>query len=56
MKIIENNKIQEKVYTKKLQNGLSVMVIPKKTEKKFLMGWLIIWNINYLSKRMELTV
>lgn len=42
MKIIENNKIQEKVYTKKLQNGLSVMVIPKKTEKKY-----IIWGTQY---------
>ena len=42
MKIIENNKIQEKVYTKKMPNGLSVMVIPKKTEKKY-----IIWGTKY---------
>lgn len=42
MQIIENNKIQEKVYTKKLANGLTVMVIPKKTQKKY-----IIWGVKY---------
>lgn len=31
MKIIENDKIQEKVYIEKLSNGLKVMIIPKKT-------------------------
>lgn len=42
MKIIENNKIQEKVYEEKLSNGLTVFVIPKKTEKKY-----IIWGVKY---------
>lgn len=42
MQIIENNQIQEKVYTQKLSNGLKVMIIPKKTQKKY-----IIWGVNY---------
>ena len=42
MQIIENNKIQEKVYVEKLSNGLKVIIIPKKTEKKY-----IIWGVNY---------
>lgn len=42
MKTIENNKIQEKVYIKKLNNGLTLMIIPKKTQKKY-----IIWGVNY---------
>ena len=42
MQIIENNKIQEKVYIEKLSNGLKVIVIPKKTQKKY-----IIWGVNY---------
>lgn len=42
MQIIENSKIQEKVYVEKLSNGIKVMVIPKKTQKKY-----IIWGVNY---------
>ena len=42
MQTIENSKIQEKVYIEKLENGLKVIVIPKKTQKKY-----IIWGINY---------
>ena len=42
MQIIENNKIQEKVYIEKLSNGLKVMIIPKNTQKKY-----IIWGVNY---------
>ena len=34
MQIIENSRIQEKVYIEKLENGLKVLVIPKKTQKK----------------------
>ncbi len=42
MQIIENNKIKEKVYTEKLNNGLMVMVIPKKVRKKY-----IIWGTKF---------
>ncbi len=42
MQIIENDKIQEKIYIEKLSNGLKVIVIPKKTQKKY-----IIWGVNY---------
>lgn len=42
MQIIENNKIKEKVYIEKLSNGLKVIIIPKKTQKKY-----IIWGVNY---------
>jgi len=42
MKIIENNKIQEKLYMEKLKNGITVIIIPKKTKKKY-----IIWGVNY---------
>ena len=36
MQIIENSKVKEKVFTEKLQNGLTVMIIPKKdTSKKY---------------------
>jgi len=42
MKIIENNKIKEKVYIEKLKNGLTIMVIPKKTQKKH-----IIWGVKF---------
>jgi len=42
MQIIENSKIQEKVYIEKLSNGLKVIIIPKKTQKKY-----IIWGVNY---------
>ena len=42
MQIIENNKVKEKVYIEKLSNGIDVVFIPKKTNKKY-----IIWGINY---------
>ena len=34
MKVIENNKIKEKLYMEKLENGLTVMVIPRKNVRK----------------------
>lgn len=43
MQIIENLKVKEKVYIKKLENGLTIMIIPKKgIQKKY-----IIWGTNY---------
>jgi len=42
MQIIENNKIKEKVYIEKLENGLTIMVFPKNTKKKY-----IIWSTNF---------
>ena len=43
MQIIENDKIKEKVFIKKLENGLTIMFIPKKgVQKKY-----IIWGVNY---------
>ena len=42
MQIIENNKIKERIYIEKLSNGIPVVVIPKKTNKKY-----IIWGIKY---------
>lgn len=43
MQIIENKQIQEKLYIEKLQNGMTIMCIPKhNTVKKY-----IIWGINY---------
>ena len=42
MQTIENSKIQEKVYIERLENGLKVIVIPKRTQKKY-----IIWGVNY---------
>ena len=42
MKIIQNDRVQEKVYIEKMSNDLTVMVIPKKTQKKY-----IIWAVNY---------
>ena len=34
MQIIENSKVKEKVYIEKLENGLTIMVIPKKDIQK----------------------
>ena len=34
MKIVENSKVKEKVYIEKLENGLTVMIIPKKGIQK----------------------
>ena len=42
MQISENNRIKEKIYIEKLNNGIPVVVIPKKTNKKY-----IIWGIKY---------
>ena len=43
MQVIENLKVKEKVYIEKLDNGLTVMIIPKKgIEKKYM-----IWGTNY---------
>ena len=43
MQIIENSKVREKLYIEKLENGLTVMIIPKKgIQKKY-----IIWGTNY---------
>ena len=41
MQIIENLKVKEKLYIEKLENGLTIMIIPKKgilkNQQKFLM-------------------
>lgn len=43
MQIIENSKIKEKLYIEKLENGLTIMIIPKKgIQKKY-----VIWGTNY---------
>ena len=43
MQIIENSKVKEKLYMEKLENGLTVMIVPKKgIQKKY-----IIWGTNY---------
>ena len=43
MQIIENTKVKEKLYIEKLENGLTVMIIPKKgIQKKYIM-----WATNY---------
>lgn len=42
MQIIENNKIKEKLYVEKLSNGLTVIILPKKTRKKY-----IVWSTNF---------
>ena len=42
MQIIENSKIKEKLYVEKLNNGLTIMVIPKKVRKKYM-----IWGTNF---------
>ena len=34
MQIIENSKVKEKLYIEKLENGLTVMIIPKKEYRK----------------------
>lgn len=43
MKIIGNSKVKEKVYIEKLENGLTVIIFPKKgMQKKYM-----IWGTNY---------
>ena len=39
MKIIESLKIKEKVYIEKLENGLTVMLVPKNTTNKKYVIW-----------------
>ena len=52
MKIIENSKVKEKVYIEKLENGLTVMIIPKKgVQKKY-----VIWGTNYGSNDSKFVV
>ena len=43
MQVIENLKVKEKLYTEKLENGLTIMIIPKKgISKKY-----AIWGTNF---------
>ncbi len=52
MKIIENSKVQEKIYVEKLENGLTVMIIPKNgVQKKY-----VIWGTNYGSNDSKFVV
>lgn len=52
MQVIENLKVKEKLYIDKLENGLTVMIIPKKgIEKKY-----IIWGTNYGSNDSKFIV
>ena len=52
MQIIENSKVKEKVYIEKLENGLTVMIIPKKgVQKKY-----VIWGTNYGSNDSKFVV
>ena len=52
MQIIENCKVKEKLYVEKLENGLTVMIIPKKgIQKKY-----VIWGTNYGSNDSKFIV
>ena len=52
MQAIENLKIKEKLYIEKLDNGLTVMIIPKPgVQKKY-----IIWGTNYCSNDSKFIV
>ena len=52
MQVIENLKVKEKVYIEKLENGLTVMIVPKKgIQKKY-----IIWGTNYGSNDSKFIV
>ena len=52
MQVIENLKVKEKIYKEKLENGLVVMVVPKKNvTKKY-----IIWGTNYGSNDSQFIV
>lgn len=52
MQVIENLKVKEKVYREKLENGLTVMMIPRKgTQKKYM-----IWGTNYGSNESSFVV
>ena len=52
MQVIENLKVKEKVYKEKLENGLTVMIIPKPGMKKKYM----IWGTHYGSLENEFVV
>ena len=52
MQLIENLKVKEKVYKEKLDNGLTVMIIPKPGMKKKYM----IWGTHYGSLENEFVV
>lgn len=52
MQVIENLKVKEKVYIEKLENGLTVMIIPKKgVQKKYM-----IWGTHYGSNESSFVV
>ena len=52
MQVIENLKVKEKVYMEKLENGLTVMIIPKKgIQKKYM-----IWGTHYGSNESSFVV
>ena len=52
MQIIENSKVKEKLYLEKLENGLTIMIIPKKgIQKKY-----VIWGTNYGSNDSKFIV
>ena len=52
MQVIENLKVKEKVYIEKLENGLTVMIIPKKDiQKKY-----VIWGTKYGSNESKFIV
>ena len=52
MQIIENLKVQEKLYVEKIENGLTVMIVPKKgIQKKY-----VIWGTNYGSNDSKFVV
>lgn len=52
MQVIENLKVKEKLYVDKLENGLTVMIIPKKgVQKKY-----IIWGTNYGSNDSKFVI
>ena len=52
MQIIENSKVKEKLYIEKLENGLTIMIIPKKgVQKKY-----VIWGTNYGSNDSKFVV
>ena len=52
MQLIENLKLEEKVYKEKLENGMTVMIIPREnTQKKY-----VIWGTHYGSNESEFVV
>ena len=52
MQVIENLKIKEKLYTEKLENGMTVMIISKKeTQKKY-----VIWGTHYGSNDSKFVI